>query len=196
MPRKNLIRTDKFYYHITTRANHRFWFSAPLNKVWKISCKAFKIANQNNPAIISQYVLMSNHYHLLIRTPQSDIDKFMYFFNKNFSSELRKYTQLENRMFGSNYKWSLIRNEKYLFNAFRYIYQNPIRAKIIKEAQEYPFSSLYYSTKKIKHPFEFHPIEYESELSIINDLFDQKSNELIRKALKKTQYKESSNRPR
>lgn len=47
-------------------------------EVWKISIKAFDKAKVHNPAKVFQFVLMSNHYYLLIQTPKNDIDKFMF----------------------------------------------------------------------------------------------------------------------
>ena len=107
MPRKILIRTDLYYYHITTRSNHRQWFKIPLDQVWEIAIQAMSKANINCPANIGQFVLMANHYHLLIKTPDSNIDRFMFWFNKTFSDLLRAKSGTINRMFGSSYKSSL-----------------------------------------------------------------------------------------
>ena len=42
-------------------------------------------ANSRHPIQIAQFVLMQNHYHMLVRTPNGNLDKFMYEFGKNFS---------------------------------------------------------------------------------------------------------------
>ncbi len=195
MPRKNLIRTKDFYYHITTRANHKEWFRLPLEDVWQISCMAFIKAYKNHPAEISQFVLMGNHYHMLIRTPNEDIDKFMFFFNKTFSDEIRNTTQLENRMFGSNYKWSLITDDTYFKNVFRYIYQNPLRAHIVNLCEEYPYSTLYYSNKRINLPFRYSPIlEFEQNLEFLNHAISQEERVGIQKGLKKTNFRPVTNK--
>lgn len=191
MPRKNLIRTNEFFYHITTRSNNGEWFGLPLNEVWEISKNAFDVAQSKNPAIIYQYVLMSNHYHLLIQTPNCDIDKFMFWFNRTFSLLLREKTGNFNRMFGSNYKWSLITHQSYFKNVFCYIYQNPMRAGIVKKCEHYPYSTLFYSYHKLKAPFSYWPIKYiESDLELINKSFDEDKIYQIKKGLRKTKYKE------
>ena len=191
MSRKQLIRTSEYFYHVTTRSNHKEWFKLPLRDVWKIAMASFIKAQEYAPAVVSQFVLMSNHYHLLIRTPNFDIDVFMYHFNKTFSDELRRQSFSINRMFGSRYKWSLIKNDAYFFNVFKYIYQNPVRANIVKKCEDYPYSTYYYSSKKIELPFLFTPLTHlENEPQFINNLFETDVVDAITKGLKKTSFKE------
>ncbi len=189
MPRKNLIRTHLYYYHVTTRSNHRDWFSIPMSEVWDISKIALNKAMKNNPSIIDQYVLMGNHYHLLIRTPNSDIDRFMFWFNKTFSDELRKRSGKINRMFGSSYKWSIIKNEKYLQNVKRYIYENPLRANIVRNIEDYPFSTLYYKSRGWDCGFKIENT-YPIEISQVDSIT---LNE-VRKGLRRTIFKPPSKR--
>ena len=191
MPRKNLIKTNVYFYHVTTRSNHKEWFKLPLPQVWDIAIKSFEQAQINAPSVVSQFVLMSNHYHLLIRTPNLDLDVFMYYFNKTFSNELRKRSGSINRMFGSRYKWSLIKNDAYFFNVFKYIYQNPVRASTVKRCEDYPYSTYYYSSRNITLPFLFTPLTHlENEHQFINNLFETDVVDAITKGLRKTSFKE------
>ena len=85
---------------------------------------------------------MSNHYHLIITTPNEDIDKFMYELNKSISLLVRLESSRINQIFGGRYKWSIIDNRSYLYNVLRYVYQNPVRAGLAKRCEHYPYSSL------------------------------------------------------
>jgi putative transposase len=191
MPRKTLIRTDEYFYHVTTRSNHREWFQLPLNVVWEISMESFSLAQNDSPGIVSQFVLMSNHYHLLIRTPNCNLDRFMYIFNKNFSQKIRLQSNLENRMFGSNYKWSLITTPAYFQNVFRYIYQNPLRANIVSKCSDYPFSTKYFYHQGLGLPFKFSPIQYlEKDLAFLDTPLQSEELGRIKKGLHFTKYKE------
>ncbi len=198
MPRKNLIRTNLYYYHITTRSNHKDWFALPLEDLWEISKKSFLKAQKNNPADVSQFVLMGNHYHLLIKTPFKDIDRFMFWFNRTFSNYLREASGKENRMFGSSYKWSLVTDERYLFNVRRYIYQNPIRAGLCQKCKDYPYSTLYYKVRDLECGF---PLEESCELSFTRerDNFDVNLSiedlRKVRSGLRKTTFKPTVIRP-
>ena len=197
MPRKKLIRTDQYFYHITTRSNHRQWFSIPLSQVWEIATESFIKAQKNNPADVYQFVLMSNHYHMLIRTPNSDIDKFMFWFNKTFSDELRKESGNINRMFGSNYKWSLITYRRYLYNVYKYIYQNPLRVNIVSKCEDYPYSTRFYQLRNIPTSI---PILHITDMDDINLTLNERLSSVqesdIKSGLKKTTYRPNSKRNR
>lgn len=143
MTRPLLIRTHLFPYHITTRTNNKEWFEIPLSEVWKMSMHAIKHANEIYPVEVISFVLMQNHYHLIVKTPQSNLDKFMYELNKRLSLLIRTRTKRINSVFGGRYKWSLIRSQTYLYNCYRYVYQNPVRANIVKRCQDYPYSTLH-----------------------------------------------------
>lgn len=143
MPRKKIIRSDSHPYHVTIRTNNKEWFKVPLDEVWSICLNALSVTNFKCPANIHAFVLMNNHYHLLITTPNADLDKFMFYLNSKISKEIRKKTDRINSIFGSRYHWELIENDNYYKNVLRYIYQNPIRAQIVKRCEEYKYSSLH-----------------------------------------------------
>jgi putative transposase len=142
MPRRNLIKTSSAPYHIVSRSNHKFWFHLSLPDVWKIAENSFEKAHSKHPVRLHAFVLMINHYHLLLTTPDENIDKFMYEFNKTFSLELRQKTNLVNRMFGGRYKWSLIQEKTHYLHVLKYIYRNPVKAKIANDVRDYTFSTL------------------------------------------------------
>ena len=136
MPRKNLIRTNQFPYHVTLRSNNRDWFELPLNEIWDICKSGLAHAYKIYPADVEAFVLMANHYHLLIWTPNSDLDKFMYELNSYISKIIRFRTKRINRIF--------VDQESYYQQVLRYIYQNPIKAELVEQCELYPYSSLYY----------------------------------------------------
>ena len=194
MPRKPLIRSNSHLYHVTTRSNDQHWFALPLEQVWELSIKSLVLANQDYPADIYQYVLMANHYHLLIRTPDSNLDQFMYVFNKKFSEQLQRSSGRINRMFGSRYKWSLIENRKYLLNGYRYVYQNPVRARVSKKCEDYPYSCLYYRCKKLDLGFPAQNLLGLGPeiMQFLNEKGETQKDEQIKKGLHKARFKELS----
>jgi putative transposase len=85
MPRKKTIKNNIYPYHITTRSNQSQWFNVPLERVWSLALESLSFADKKHTVEIHAFVFMSNHYHLVVLTPFSNIDLFMYEFNKNFS---------------------------------------------------------------------------------------------------------------
>lgn len=142
MPRKPLIRSKTLPYHVTSRTNNKEWFSLKLSEVWKIAQRTLKEASHVHPVSVVSFVLMNNHYHLILHTPEGNLDKFMYEFNKRFALEIKRRSGHINHIFGGRYKWCLIESQKYYMNCYRYVYQNPIRAGLVERCEEYPYSSL------------------------------------------------------
>ena len=105
--------------------------------------KSLQFSHEKYRVKIQAFVLMSNHYHLMLWTPNADIDKFMFEFNRMLSFYVRRRTKDINRIFGDRYHWTLIDNQDYYNNVIRYIYQNPLRAKLVERCEDYPFSTLF-----------------------------------------------------
>ena len=87
------------------------------------------------------YCLMDNHVHI-IAVPESEKSLAL-----GFSEAHRRYTRMINfREEWRGYLWegrfkSYPLSQAHLFAAIRYIERNPVRAKIVKDAWDYPWSS-------------------------------------------------------
>jgi putative transposase len=111
-------------------------------QVWKICLEALQFANHKTSIELHAFVLMNNHYHLVISTPEANLDYFMSLFNKYISDEIGRTSGSLNRKFGGRYKWCLIESQQYYFNVLRYVFRNPMRANLVEKAEEYLYSSL------------------------------------------------------
>jgi putative transposase len=143
MPRRNLIRTNLFPYHVTSRSHNRDWFSIPIADVWSICLSAFELAWEKSPVVVHAFVLMDNHYHLVVTTPDSNIDTFMKHFNKTISEKMKIRSGAVNQKFGGRYKWCIIENQNYYYyNVMRYVFRNPISVNLVQRVEDYPFSTV------------------------------------------------------
>jgi len=183
MPRKNLIRTNLIPYHVTNRSNNKDWYQISMSEVWEIAQLSLSKAYKKYPFDLHAFVLMSNHYHMLIQTPDSNIDKIMFEFGMSFSKDLRKASNRVNKMFGGRYKWSLINSHAYYCNVIRYIYQNPLRANIVKKCEDYPFSSL-----KVQTSIPLSSKSLKLDTNWLNQEVLKSSVYAIKKGLKKSEF--------
>src|SRR5690606_30269968 len=108
MPRKPLIRSSDCPYHVTSRSNNKEWLYIPIQDVWTYSQEFLAKGQKEFNVQVLAFVLMSNHYHLCIQTPNSNIDKFMRFFNQSLGKAISRQADRINRIFGASYKWTLI----------------------------------------------------------------------------------------
>jgi len=92
--------------------------------------------------IIHHLLIMSNHIHILATPKQDNLGAGMKYFVSNLSKFLNYRNGRRNHMFISPYRPTVIKDYRHLINAIRYIYQNPVRAGIVKTPFEYPYSTL------------------------------------------------------
>ena len=188
MPYKKLIRQKQHPYHVYLRSNNKNWFKIPLYIMWDITYECFMYALEKVPVDIHCFVLMGNHYHLLLTTPNKDLDQFMYYFNGMLSREIRKFSGAENHKFGSRYKWSIVDTESYLHNIYRYIYQNPVRAGLCDLCSDYPYTSLRYSPSRTRNLKIRVHVSYYKNRKFMESKFSIDSIQTIRKGLKKDKF--------
>lgn len=97
------------------------------------------------------YVLMADHFHLLIETPLGNLSEFMRRFNITYTGFFNRQHQRVGHLYQGRYKSVLVEREAYLSTVSRYIHLNPIRIKSLEEVPageklegllQYPWSSL------------------------------------------------------
>jgi putative transposase len=196
MPRKAIERSRDHYYHITARSNNREFFFLPMDEVWEVMNSRLESLQKEHGIRIAAFVLMNNHFHLLVLTPNLDIDRLMYFFMKGVTLEIQKRTKRINKIFGGRYKGSLIDSHEYLMNVYKYIYRNPVEAKMVTRAETYLYSSLYFKEKvdprmsfhleRVLPHFTFDQEIDRRELEWINQSFSQLESKSIKTGLQKT----------
>lgn len=141
MPRvaRNLI--DNGYYHIVTRGLDRrrlFRYSHDFKLFLDITATYLK----QYKVYILHYCLMPNHLHFLMKAGVGlDMPKFMQVLLQVYAANFRKKYKSTGFVFQNRYKSRLIDNETYLLECARYIERNPVRAKIVQNVSEYPWSS-------------------------------------------------------
>ena len=87
------------------------------------------------------YCLMSNHYHLLIETPDANLSKGMRQLNGVYTQTFNRNHNRVGHVFQGRYKAIHIEKETYLLELARYIVLNPVRAEMVRAAKDWPWSS-------------------------------------------------------
>ncbi|AZZ37679.1 hypothetical protein CIK05_13030 [Bdellovibrio sp. qaytius] len=193
MPRKNLIRTSEVPYHITARSNNKEFFYVDTDTLWEIFLDSMAEAESQFQCKLHAFVLMSNHYHLLISTPSANLDLVMNYLQREIARNANKKSSRINHFFGGPYNWSLISEETYYWNALKYIFRNPIRAGLCTDVLHYKYSSLNSSSKKFS--WQLTDFFYNKELLItpdfawLNEPFLNEHESNIKSALRRREFK-------
>ena len=96
---------------------------------------------------IHAYVLMSNHYHLMLETPQANLVAGMKWLQNTYTIRFNRRHRLSGHLFQGRYKAVLVDPEErsYFLLLADYIHLNAARAKLLKSEEsilKYPWSSL------------------------------------------------------
>ena len=129
-------------YHVTSRGNDRQAIYETKADRYKF-LKLLEQACKRHQWSVYAYCLMDNHYHLLIETREATLSKGMRHLNGVYTQWYNN-TRKEKRfghLFQGRYKAILVERDSYLLELSRYIVLNPLRAGMLKELSDYPWSS-------------------------------------------------------
>lgn len=200
MSKKHLIRTSRLPYHVVNQVNNREWFQLELQSVWKIFANELYAISLICGAKIHSFVLMSNHYHLMVSTPQMDLGKVMEYFSRSVTKTYNSKSGRRGHLFNGRYRWSLIDTPLYYAHALKYVYRNPVEAGMCERVEDHPYSSLHGLTGQSPLLFpalteaievyggSYVPEDWERMMSWLNERYEDEDSEVIRKALRRKKF--------
>ncbi|MCB0415610.1 MAG: transposase [Bdellovibrionales bacterium] len=192
MPRAPLIKSDIYPYHITNRSNNKEFFLIDLDLLWEVFCKKLVYLQKELNCKTHVFVLMSNHYHLIMSTPDRNIGEAMKYLHREVAREANALVRRENHFFGGRYKWCIISSEYYYWNAVKYVFRNPIKANLCSKVTDYDFSSLNRSYSGLKwHGDNIfnETVDMEWDLDWLNKAYDSNQSLSLSKALRRREFK-------
>jgi len=98
------------------------------------------------------YCLMSNHYHLLIETPDANLSKGMRQLNGVYTQAFNRSNDRVGHVFQGRYKSILVDKQSYLLELARYIVLNPVRAEMVRSARDWRWSSYRATAGQVSAP--------------------------------------------
>jgi REP element-mobilizing transposase RayT len=140
MTRALRVEYPDAYYHVINRGNYQekiFINDRDKEKFLQYLEKA----SERFSIILHSYCLMSNHYHLLIQTPDSNLSMAMQWINASYATYFNRKRDRHGHLFQGRFKAILIDADAYLKHLSRYIHLNPVRAKMVSAPAAYQWSS-------------------------------------------------------
>ena len=88
------------------------------------------------------WVLMTNHFHLYLRTPQPNLSAGMHDLNSGFTPSLfnRRHRRVGS-LFQGRFKAILVEDDSHSWELSRYVHLNPVRAKMVDRPEDYRWGS-------------------------------------------------------
>jgi len=140
MPRPLRPIAAGLVYHVVTRGNNcqNVFFK---NSDYEALLTALLDLQARKPFELYGYCLMSNHFHLLIRPQQHSISQLMQSVLVSHTQRYHKHRKSSGHVWQGRFKSPVIEDDEHLLTVLRYIEANPVRAKMVRHAGEYRWSS-------------------------------------------------------
>lgn len=128
------------FYHVTSRGNEQkdvFRSQRDREKFLEYLASA----TERYGAVIHAYCLLSNHYHLLMETPEGNLSQIMRHVNGAYTTYFNVKRKRTGHLFQGRFKAILVEADEYALELSRYIHLNPVRAGMVSRPEEYRWSS-------------------------------------------------------
>jgi REP element-mobilizing transposase RayT len=140
MARQLRIEFEGAFYHVTSRGNRRervYFEDGDRKKFLEI----LKRTKERYGYHLHAYVLMDNHYHLILETPRANISQIMQNINTSYTVYINKKHRRSGHLFQGRFKSIVVDKDAYLGTLSRYIHLNPVRAAMVQKPEDHRWSS-------------------------------------------------------
>ena len=189
MPRINRVDVGDYCYHIINRANARMPIFFDEND-FRLFVNVLEEGREFNVRVLA-YCLMPNHFHLVLYPYHNgDLGKFMQWITLTHTQRWHqiKNTKGTGHLYQGRYKSFIVKEDSHLLSVVRYVERNPLRAKLVKKAENWNFSSLSHRLLKGRNQklLSEWPIPIpEDYLSFVNTPLTEEEEELIKLSIVK-----------
>ncbi len=126
-------------YHVTVRGNAQqpiFKDDFDCDLFLDVVCTAYRRFG----FIIHAFVLMKNHYHLLMETPAPNLSRVLRHINGVYTQAFNRRHKMVGHVLQGRFKAFVVEREAYYLELVRYIHLNPVRARAVPHADEFRYS--------------------------------------------------------
>jgi putative transposase len=134
------IEAEGAYYHVLSRGNERRDIFIE-DRDRKLFLATLGETSERFKVDVFAFVLMGNHYHLLLRTNLPNLSRAMQWLGLTYARRLNNRLKRSGHLFQGRFKAMLVENDAYMMELSCYIHRNPLRVGMVKRLIEYRWSS-------------------------------------------------------
>ena len=140
MSRPLRIEYPGAWYHVMNRGRRREKIFES-SKDYEMFIIVLQEASEMWNLKVAAYCLLSNHYHLLLHTPDGNISRCMRHINGVYTQRYNRRHKKDGQLVRGRYKAVIVDGDNYLLEVLRYIHRNSIKAGLVKSLDDYKWSS-------------------------------------------------------
>ena len=140
MPRRLRLQYHDAIYHVMARGNGRQDIVRDDDDRRRLQDALGRAARRCSWRIYA-FVLMSNHLHVVLKTPEPNLARGMQAFLSSYANAWARRHRFAGHIFQGRYRTELVEDETYLWTVTRYVHLNPVRARIVGHPAGWPWSS-------------------------------------------------------
>jgi len=127
-------------YHVTSRGDRRedIFLDEGDRLAWLDVFGA--VCNRFN-WVCHAWCQMTNHYHLVVETVEGNLSQGMRQLNGVYTQTFNRTHRRVGHVFQGRYRAVVVEKDAYLLELMRYVVLNPVRAGIVSDAADWPWSS-------------------------------------------------------
>ena len=128
MARALRIEMENAWHHVTARGNERrAIFRDNEDRLRFLELLGATAARFGT--VVGAYVLMENHYHVVLRTPNANLSRAVQWLNVSYGIGFNRRHRRSGHLFQGRFKSVLVDENEWLGELTRYVHLNPVRTR-------------------------------------------------------------------
>jgi len=137
------------YYHVLSRGNERRAIYRERGD-YKRFLELLEKTVKGYQVEVHGYVLMSNHYHLLIKTREANLSRAIQWLGLSYAGWYNRQHNRSGHLFQGRFKSFLVEDDRYLAGLCYYVHGNPLRAGVVRDLESYEWSSYHGYANRVR----------------------------------------------
>lgn len=160
MARSLRIERENGVYHIINRGNYLQDLFIDQGAHFAFEKCLFE-ACEKCGWVLEGFCVMTNHFHLVVRTPKGNLVYGMKWLQSTFANRYHQFRKVHGKLFQGRYKSLIVEEDAYLGALLHYVHLNPVRAGICpaEKLRNYRWSSYWYLFEPRSRPAFLKPAE-------------------------------------
>ena len=127
-------------YHVTSRGDRRedIFLNEQDRQAW---LEIFGVVCKRYNWVCHAWCQMTNHYHIVVETVEGNLAQGMRQLNGVYTQKFNRSHRRVGHVFQGRYRAIIVEKDTYLLELMRYVVLNPVRATMVADAADWPWSS-------------------------------------------------------